>query len=207
MVRGKVSRRKGKIQRALSLLDLDVEAIKPSMPWRYNPDLDEDSQYAIYETVDPSHLFTPYSSLEILRYFPGEREVPEEGAWVWILRPPNTPVEINIGDYYFAVPYVDAKPTFGWKDKRFSVTAYTPNGEVRLFPYEYAKPKVEEMIEFWADGAFEFHPFDEALSGVELTDRLFYVTSKGIPLAEALPMVLGDILAPVGWFEMKSNPF
>lgn len=193
------------ITRKLSRLELEKEAIKPSMPWRYNPDLEEDDQWEVFKTISPSFLFGMSPHLEILWYFPGDREVPMEGAWIWVIRPPHAQVATQFGAFYFAKPYVDAEPTFGWRAKKFSVTAYTPDGEIRLFPHEYAKPPVEEIIEFWADGAFEFHPFDEALAGVELTERLFYVTSRGIPMAEALPMVLGDILAPVGWFEMKPN--
>lgn len=200
-----IKHRQSSIQRKLSKLDLDTHAIKPSMPWRYNPDLDEDAQWEVFEVISPSSLFGMNAFLEKLWYFPGEREVPEEGAWIWVIRPPHASIETQLGGYYFAVPCIDAKETFGWKDKRFSVTAYTPDGEIRLYPHEYAKPKIEEMIEFWAEGAFEFHPFNEDLSDVELTERLFYVTSRGIPMADALPMVLGDILSPVGWFEMKTG--
>lgn len=181
-----------------------VEPVSPGSPWRYNPELGEDERWDIFNTL---HMISMgvYDALELEAFFPEKKELPEDGGWVWILRPPHTPVDIAFGGMYFARPWQDAKITYGWKKMRYSITVYTPNGEVRLWPYEYCFPEITQMIEFWAEGAFEFHLMEEHLGSLELTERLFYCTSRGIPLAEALPMVLGDIKAPVGWFEMKEG--
>lgn len=178
------------------------DAIDPGQPWRFNPAADEDTQWDIFNTLHPFSMGTN-DFLEKETLFPGTKELPPAGAWIWLLRPPHSTVEATFGALYYAKPYVDADKTFGWRNMKYSVTCFTQNGEIRLWPYEYSKPNITEMIEFWAEGAFEFHPFDEALAGVELTERLFYITSRGIPMAEALPMVIGDILQPVGWFKIK----
>jgi hypothetical protein len=181
-----------------------VDPVSQREPWRYNKALGEDERWDIFNTL---HMISMGVNdvLELETYFPNKKELPEEGGWVWILRPPCSTVEATFGALYFAKPWVDAEITYGWHKMKYSVTCFTQNGEIRLWPYEYAYPDITEMIEFWADGAFEFHPFDEAVAGQELTDRLFYITSRGIPMVEALPMVLGDLNAPIGWFEMKEG--
>lgn len=179
------------------------EVISPEQPWRYRTELNDEEYWGVLDTMPQ---FTVEDlTLQPLCYFPGERELPPEGAWIWVIRPPHTPIELQFGGWYFAKPYKDGNKTaHGWREMKYSVTVHAPEGEVRLWPYEYAKPPLEELIEGWSDGWYEFHMFDEDMQP-EITERLFYVMSRGIPLQEALPMALGEVLAPVGWFEMKEE--
>lgn len=136
---------------------------------------------------------------EALCYFPEDmgRELPEEGAWVTILRPPHTAIEVPFGATYFAVPYRDGVK--GWRERRYSVTAHTPEGELRLWPYEYAVLDPAELAGFVSEGQMEFLP-GEGIDDAALTEKIFYLQTRGIPKGMAIALAIGDILAPVGHF-------
>jgi len=158
-------------------------------PWRYAEEYRED--VSILERANDKELSV---------YFPGNRELSEKGAWVTVLRQPHSVIEVSFGDTYFARPFSGG--VFGFHRRRYSVEVVTPSGGLRLWPYEYCVLPLIELISLWQDGELEFHPMVETAAGI-ISERLFYIQTRGIPLDQALPMALPDILSPVGWFSMK----
>lgn len=178
----------------------EAQYVRPEEPWRY---IDTDDAHDFVEERLMARIGEFGGDLyqEVLSYFPGNRVLPAEGAWVTVLRPPHTTIETEFGDTYFAVPYHDG--VYGWRDYRYSVSVATPDGEVRMFPNEYGVIPIDEIVRAWAEGEYDF----ALMAGVdegEFADKLFYVQTRGLPLHVAFPMVLGaGVNAPIGWFRLR----
>lgn len=146
--------------------------------------------------------------LERLSYYPAERELPDGGGWITILRPPFTVLEerfsLALGQTFWARAWEGGID--GWVDMRYSIAVTTPGGDIRLFPHEYCRAPLLEIVEAWGNGEMTFHPLD--INTAAFADRLFYLHSRGIPDEAALPMALGsgEINGPVGWFELAEGP-
>ena len=81
----------------------------------------------------------------------------------------------------------------------YLVTCYTPQGQVKIWPYEYSVMKAETVIAIWQDDEILFHPAD--IEPARFNDIVFYARSRGISLSDATVVALGSITGPVGWFE------
>lgn len=138
-------------------------------------------------------------------YDPAESQrVPEAGAWAMIVR--QLPgIEGGIDQHVtpgrvFFLEREAATDKDGFNASgAYKVRTRTAWGTVSLWPHEYRVINVETIIALWQDGSLRFHP--TAIDDARLNDITFYARSRGIPLAVAAPMALGNIMAPIGWFE------
>jgi hypothetical protein len=131
------------------------------------------------------------------------------GTWVMLLRVP--PVGLPIRDksihatkvmsrgLMFWARHDEGTDEFGFNAKGlYKVVTTTPWGEVHLWPYEYSVMDPVAITKMYQAGELIFHPMTKRPT---FTDELFYVMSRGVPVEEAMPMVLGGMVGPIGWFE------
>lgn len=130
--------------------------------------------------------------------------IPKEGAWVLIIRalPPiagDLDKQIRVGRVFFA-EHCDGADEKGFQQNgTYKVRIQSEWGDVCLWPYEYSMIEPLEVIKMWQDGAMIFHPVN--MEAARFDQVTFYLRSRGIPMAQAVVMTLGSILAPIGWFE------
>lgn len=149
-----------------------------------------------------------FNPLELMSYDPPEQaRLPEEGAWVLVLRelPPlqeDVHLKVTPGRVFWATrqPGCDA---FGFSSHgTYKALARTPWGAVGLWPYEYSTIATDRILAYWEAKELVFHPTAENL---RFTDALFYIRSRGIALEDAMVMALGTMKGPVGWFEPSAD--
>lgn len=72
----------------------------------------------------------------------------------------------------------------------------TPQGEVHVWPHEYVVVKdLAAYLQFTEEDGFNIHFLNPDAEGFP-QDKLFYIRSRGIPLAEARRMVLPELKSP-----------
>lgn len=130
--------------------------------------------------------------------------VPKDGAFAMIVRD-LPPLEFflhekaTIGRVFWVDHHGNADDEGFTPDGTYKVTCFTPWHELTLWPYEYTVISSDRLIAYWQDGTLRFHPMTIELG--RLNDIVFYARSRGIGIADALPMALGSLKGPVGWFE------
>lgn len=133
----------------------------------------------------------------------GGCEIPEEGTWVIVKRPPHTEL-----DFRFEVPALSiwrARPTYRSQEIRLGGPGTltrkttvkwpmlmgiinTPGGELWLYPGEYISTDIGVWLEHLGKG-INVHFLGAGQPG-ELGDQLFYLMAHGIPRCEALLLLL-----------------
>lgn len=129
-----------------------------------------------------------------------EKIIPEEGAWVTVIRPPHTAISVYFGETFWATRDENADQYGFVHGGMVKITIHTHRGDLCLFPHEYAVLGTDEITKFYAEGELIFHA-DEHYEHF-LNQQLHYVRSRGIGLEQALPLVLGSLKENVGWFEL-----
>lgn len=72
----------------------------------------------------------------------------------------------------------------------------TPQGEVHVWPHEYIVVKdLSAYLQFTEEDGFNIHFLNPEAEGFP-DDKLFYIRSRGIPLAEARRMLLPELKSP-----------
>jgi len=118
---------------------------------------------------------------------PGDKELPEDGAWIMVLLPPNCEYTVEPLSIYFAVP-----DTTG---PRYKARILCRQGPLWLWPHEYTIiENVSEYITMLGDDGpkINYMSARTELSG----DKLFYLRSRGVPYADAVLMLLGEVKDP-----------
>ena len=134
-----------------------------------------------------------------------KKRIPKAGAWVMLLRIPNIQIQKNLcrGQIFFAKQAETAADSIGFDTRgMYKIQIFTPWGECCLWPYEYSVPKLDDVLSLWDSKELIFHPFQ---GEPRMTDVLSYIRSRGIGLAQALPMALGSFTEPVGWFDVAEE--
>lgn len=168
---------------------------------RFNPAIEGTDEQLLAARI-PQFWGQPMMELECF-FPPATKLIDEEGAWVTILHPPHMPMQTAFGESYWAVPYRDSVD--GWREHKFSITIHTPNGEARLWPYEYCCLEISTILDAWSEEHFIFHPFAIIDDPIIMTERVFYAQSRGIRKADAVVMALSDIKQAVGWFSLSEE--
>lgn len=158
---------------------------------------------------DVDHLWNIHPDNRLM-YNPGpQHRIPEQGAWVMITRklPPlerDLDREIRVGRFFYALQSSTSTDDEGFDpDGHYRALLQTPWGDVWVWPYEYAKVETEKILALWQLEELEFHPTDVSLA--EFNAEVYYIRTRGIPLAEAAAMALGSVEANIGWFEPRAD--
>jgi hypothetical protein len=135
---------------------------------------------------------------------PESKRFSKKGAWVMLLRIPNVEIKRRLCRAMIFYARHDAgTDQFGFNQRGlYKVKITTPWSDLWLWPYEYSVMEPTRVIELYQEGDLIFHPKKE---GLNFTDALVYVMSRGIPMEQAIPMVLGSFEGDVGWFEPKPS--
>ncbi len=133
-------------------------------------------------------------------YFPGDQEVPKEGAWLLVKKSPPTEFTVPPLSIWFATPW----PHQGERRNSHRVKIVTPRGDLGLYPHEYVIVKEpQKYYEFLGNG-MEMKFFGNT-HGVA-ADKLFYLRSRGISKMEAVKLLIGSIKAHgVCWIESGAD--
>ncbi len=138
-------------------------------------------------------------SYAVACYFPELQgdDIPEEGHWIMIIDPPHTSIKVNKFSIWYAVNDVgkghDKYPMFAQRYAKIK----TPEGDLRLFPWEYNKIDIKEYLKI-LDGKhlrIEFMAKDVTLEK-SLEEKVFYLQTRGIDRLNAYIMILGDFKDP-----------
>ena len=117
---------------------------------------------------------------------PGEKTLPEDGAWIMVLLPPNTEYTVEPLSCWFAVADESRE--------RYKARIETPKGPLWLYPHEYVLVgNVAEYITMATEdeGGVKVNYISDR---TELkSDQLFYLRQRGIPYADAVLMLLGTV--------------
>lgn len=156
--------------------------------------------YEVFAAADP---FNGSANGEV--YDPGPKQIiPKSGAWITIRR--RLPaIEGGIDEHVRVARIFWGEHENGADDEGFipggqyRICLTTPWGDVKLWPYEYARVDVADVLAMWQRGELTFHPTN--VSEAQFNATVFYVRSRGIALPDAMVMALGSIAGPVGWFE------
>jgi hypothetical protein len=143
---------------------------------------------------DPNYPFAVID--EFHDYFPGEQEVPEEGAWILVKELPGMEYMVPPLSIWFATPW----PQTSGRHQLHRVKIITPKGEIGVYPHEYSKvADPGKYFEFVGDGmTVKFFGNEEGVP----RDKLFYIRSRGISKKDAMLMLIGSIMAHgVMWLE------
>ncbi len=135
-------------------------------------------------------------------YFPGDNEVPEDGGWILIKTPPPCEFTVPPLSLWFAEPWVMDNMTHA----PHRVRIITPRGELGVFPREYSLVATpEKYYEFIGEGMdIKFFGAADTAIPPELSQKLFYIRSRGVNKADALAMLIGNIKAHgVLWVETR----
>lgn len=133
---------------------------------------------------------------------PPERRFAKTGAYITMIR--RLPVggfdKVLPGMMFFA-RHVEGTDEFGFDaEGYYKVIAETPWGDVHVWPYEYVVFPPSTIYELFSDAELIFHP--AKIDPKTMSEQVFYVQSRGIPLSVALPMCLGTMEGRnIGWFE------
>lgn len=135
---------------------------------------------------------------EHMSWFPEDfgAQIPEEGCWILVTKPPHTEIKINRFSIWYAMPEVRTKESgFALHLARI----LTPVGDLWLWPHEYSKIEIAKYLDFVGEG-FEINYFSEA---AEIdADKLHYVMSRGIKRPDALRLLLPTLQSQtVCWLE------
>lgn len=159
--------------------------------------LEEEKDQIMSHIVAISDPKYPFARLdEFHDYFPGNQEVPKEGAWILVKKCPPTEYTVPPLSIWFATPW----PMKGDKRMPHRVKLVTPKGDLGMFPHEYAL--VTDMSKYWefmGQGmTARFFGNDKGIPA----DQLHYIRSRGISKRDAIIMLVGNIKAHgVLWFE------
>lgn len=121
-------------------------------------------------------------------YFPGDNEVPEEGAWILVKTPPHCEYTVKPLSIWFAQPWPSNLQSV---NDAHRVRIVTPRGDLGLFPQEYRIINdIQTYYQFIGEGMEIkfFGPVD----GVPV-NQLHYIMSRGISKTDAIAMLLGLI--------------
>lgn len=144
---------------------------------------------------------------EIMRYFPEEsgKGIPEEGAWIMIVVPPNTEITVPKLSIWYAMPAI-GRLHHEWHIPIKYAVIFTPDGDLRLHAWEYDKVDIGKYIQM-IDGEhlkINFMSFDAIVSGI-MEEKMFYLRQRGIGTNEAYTMLLGAMQDPnLCWLEFHS---
>lgn len=145
----------------------------------------------------------PFAALdEFHNYFPGNNEVPKEGAWIMLKTFPPTEFTVTPFSFWFATPW----PMQCTRRDPHRVKIVTPRGDIGLFPHEYVRVEnPEKYFEFIGDG-MEIKFFTNLKEDALPKDKLFYLRSRGIAKKDALAMLIGSIKSHgVFWLETQKE--
>lgn len=137
-------------------------------------------------------------------YYPQDykKEIPEDGAWIMVLRDPGTEYTVPPFSIWFAQNWHSNSNLAGVHVKRVKVI--TPMGELGLFPREYSRiDNVTSYIGREAEGILVHQ-----LSGnpIVSNDQLHYIMSRGIPKQQAMLYLLDQIKDPTFlWIEIAPH--
>lgn len=143
------------------------------------------------ETDPGPSLGSPFSGwYEAHDLDPGVNQVPADGGWVLVTRPPHAEYTVRPFSIWWAVPW--PMPTDQCRVWH-RVKLVTPRGSLGLFPSEYSRVQdLGKYLEFidqpdgWTLESIAGGPsFPEA--------RLFYLLSRGVSRAEAVKMLLPSL--------------
>jgi hypothetical protein len=135
-------------------------------------------------------------------YFPGDNEIPKEGAWVLVTESPSTQYTVPPLSAWFAEPWPFDKKSSSSMPHRVRIV--TPKGDLGLFPREYSIIKdVAKYFEFIGkDMAIKFFGSTQGVPEMPL----FYLRSRGIPKKAAISLLLGQIKSHgVCWLESSKK--
>ena len=150
---------------------------------------------------DPEY---PFAAAEQFQdYFPGEQEVPKQGAWIMIKKLLPTEFTPPPLSFWFATPWPMSREGRAAHRPPHRVKILTPRGELGVFPHEYSLVKDPgKYWEFIGTGEMKacFFGLDQR-KGIP-PDALFYLRSRGISKRDAITMLVGEIKAHgVLWLE------
>lgn len=157
------------------------------------------------EEIDSRVELGPSPSLNRQSYDPDERQVlPKDGAWIMVIRPLPPLVggldeHIRPGRFFFAERDPGGDEDGFCADGTYKAVVQSEWGEVKLFPYEYARMETDFILQCWQAEEIRFHPLH--IEAARLNEVTFYAMSRGVPLASAVVMALGTLNTNIGWFE------
>lgn len=126
-------------------------------------------------------------------------KIPDEGAWISVINPPHTTIDVPA--------YSIWRAKAGYHSHRFKIlhngrrkwvnwpillaVILTPEGEVWLYPTEYAKIRdVTPLLEYEGRG-LTLHYMGGEPQGLQ--DQVFYCQTRGLSRKDALLTCLGSI--------------
>lgn len=142
----------------------------------------------------------PFAAVEQYHdYFPGENKVPDGGAWILVTKSPPTQFTVPPFSMWFAEPWPMEEER--WCSHR--VRIITPKGELGIFPREYSLIKDPARYYEFIGRGMELRFFGNDEEGIP-TDPLFYIRTRGIPMRDALAMLIAEVKCHgVMWIEAR----
>lgn len=139
---------------------------------------------------------------ELHDYFPGDQEVPKEGAWILVKTPPPTEYTVPAMSIWFATPW----PHKNERRNSHRCRIVTPRGDLGIYPREYVLIREpQKYYEFLGDG-MEMKFFGNQNENGIPADKLFYLRSRGISKLDAIKLLIGEIKAHgLCWIESSEE--
>lgn len=140
------------------------------------------------------------SHYEVENAFPEDygKELPEEGAWIRVNRPPNCEFTVPPFSMWRASRWFLDPDSTGLQFKRVKII--TPKGNLGIWPHEYCI--VKDITEWLGHEHVYMRMIGEgAESGIN-PDQLFYIRSRGVSRREAERMLFTQVTSQAYcWFE------
>ena len=174
--------------------------------WLANPDnIKEMKMYIEYGSVygrEDGLCPTRDSHQNMQAFFPEDydKDIPNDGCWILATKPPFTEIKIQKFSIWFAV---NAEPSMThpkYPIHRKLASIITPDGELRLWPWEYNKIELKKYLDFLnvrpensePDMNICFITEDPKLSK-KMGEMVFYMQSRGISRGTAYMMLIEEI--------------
>ena len=139
---------------------------------------------------------------EMQAYFPEDfdKDIPVEGCWILILKSPHCAIRIQKFSIWFAILAETGKMHNKYPIYRKLASIVTPDGELRIWPWEYSKIDINKYVNFLnirpensePDMNIRFLSEDPKLS-IKMRDMVFYMQARGISRGTAYLMLIEHI--------------
>ena len=180
-------------------------AIVPMIP---NPEYLRSREFEMDKDEAKTVLLQRSDCLE--DYFPEDygKKLPDEGGWILMLANVDVAKELNDGklerihvphlSIWYAMPHatsysVEVGPV---EMSAMQAIIQTPQGQVHIWPHEYnVVSDISKWLQFTEEEGFFVHFLDPQSAGFD-EQKLHYIRSRGISLAQARRWLLPEIKSP-----------
>lgn len=139
---------------------------------------------------------------EMQSYFPEDfgKDIPAEGCWILIIKPPPCAIKIKKFSIWFALEARDTKLHHRYPIRRKLASILTLAGALMVEPWEYNKIDLKKYMDFLnvrsensePDMNIRFLAEDPKLSN-KMARMVFYMQSRGISRGTAYMMLIEEI--------------